>query len=445
MHTGLWVIRRLYSLLLYLLAPLLLAWMAIRARRAGGHWAVLGPSRFGHYPRTRLLKDAIWVHAVSLGETRAAHPLIRELITRGHKILLSHMTASGWAEGQNRYANEINDGSLQQVWLPYDFPGAGHRFLQHFRPRLGVLVEREIWPNLMHASTSLGVPVILASARMSASSLRGSLRLHWLMRPAYAAISRTFAQSINDARRLEIAGARHVCVSGNFKFDVQLDQARVERGGRFSAKLGRRIIAIASTREGEDILFVQAIRHQLERWRKQGVGPGTEPLFFLIPRHPQRFDAAATMLDEAGLSFVRRSHLLDLGDGSSSAIDACREVHVILGDTLGEMHWYYACSQIAIVGGSFAPLGGQNFIEASALGCPVIVGPHTANFEQAVADALRAGAIVQEADPDAAVRLALAWLDDAATLQQMSETSRHWVSQHSGAVARVVNGIEGLL
>jgi len=435
----------LYSILLIVLSPLLLAWMAVRARRAGGQWSVLGPARFGRYRRARRVPGAIWVHAVSLGETRAAQPLVRALLDRGHPVLLTHLTASGRAEGQRAFAREIADGRVQQTWLPYDFPGATRRFMQNYRPAVGVLIERELWPNLVRAAVVAHVPLVLASARMSAGSLRRSLRLGGLMRATYGALSRTYAQSLQDLRRLERAGVMHASVSGNFKFDLQLDPDRVARGRSFAKRLGRRIVAIASTREGEDALFIQAIRHHTERMQVQGIESDQRVLFFLIPRHPQRFDEAARLLDGAGLAHVRRSRLLALGDGTSSAVEACRDALVILGDTLGEMHWYYACSQVAIVGGSFAPFGGQNFIEASALGCPVLVGPHTAHFEQAVQDALEAGAIGRAADPDDAVRQALQWLEDAGRLSRMGEAARHWVSLHAGAVARVVNGIEDLL
>ncbi|MDY0309487.1 MAG: 3-deoxy-D-manno-octulosonic acid transferase [Castellaniella sp.] len=437
--------RTLYSLLLRILSPLLLGWMALRARRAGGRWAVLGATRFGHYGRTGDGPGAIWIHAVSLGETRAAHPLIQALLERGHTVLLTHLTATGWAEGARVYATERAAGRLRQDWLPYDFPGATRRFMRHYRPAVGVLIEREVWPNLVHAAVAADVPLVLASARMSASSLRGTLRLGALLRPAYGALARTYAQSLADARRLERAGARQVAVSGNFKFDLPLDSERIARGTGFAARLGRRIVVIASTREGEDALFVEAIRQQVGQRRARGDDSGPPWLFMLVPRHPERFEQAAELLRAAGLSHVRRSRLLDLGDDSSPAVEACRDVDVVLGDTLGEMAWYYACAQVAIVGGSFAPLGGQNFIEASAQGRPVLVGPHTAHFEQAVADALAAGAIARANDPDQALRQALRWLDDPASLHRMGEAARDWVRQHAGAVARVVNGIETLL
>lgn len=437
--------RGLYSLLLWMLSPLLLGWMALRARRAGGQWSVLGAARFGRYGPAGGDDGAIWVHAVSLGETRAAHPLIRALLDRGHRVLLTHMTATGQAEGHRVYAAELASGRMRQDWLPYDFPGATRRFMRHYRPSVGVLIEREVWPNLVHAAVCARVPLVLASARMSAASLRATLRLGALLRPAYGALTLTYAQSLADARRLERAGARQVEISGNFKFDLHLDRERMTRGAHFSAQLDRRVVVIASTREGEDAPFIEAIRQQVGQRRARGHDSGPPLLFMLVPRHPERFDAAAGLLREAGLAHVRRSHLLTLDDGSRSALEACGDAEVILGDTLGEMAWYYACAQVAIVGGSFAPLGGQNFIEASAQGRPVLVGPHTAHFEQAVSDALSAGAIARAADPDQAVRQALQWLDDPASLRRMGEAARDWVRQHAGAVARVGDGIETLL
>lgn len=440
------MIRVLYSWLLLLLSPILLGWMGLRARRAGGQWQVLGRERFGRYPQpSRLSAGAIWVHAVSLGETRAAIPLVQALLARGHPVLLTHLTATGRAEGARAFADPIQKQRLQQAWLPHDFPGATRRFLRHFKPVLGVLIERELWPNLVWAARRAGMPLVLANARMSAASLRRTRRLDALLGPLYASLAHVYAQTLKDARRLEQAGAVSVSVSGNFKFDVQQDAALVARGRDFAHRLGRPIVVIASTREGEDARFVPQIRHQLEQARSRTLESEPPVLFMLVPRHPQRFDAAAELLQAAGLRHVRRTRLRELGEGCSSMLEACRDTDVVLGDTLGEMAWYYACSQVAIVGGSFAPLGGQNFIEASALGCPVVVGPHTAHFEQAVADALQAGAIARAADPSQALRQAMAWVDDRAECHRVGQAARHWVGQHAGAVQRVINGIEDRL
>ncbi|CAM5192786.1 3-deoxy-D-manno-octulosonic acid transferase OS=Castellaniella defragrans OX=75697 GN=HNR28_000184 PE=3 SV=1 [Castellaniella defragrans] len=420
------MIRRLYSLLLVLLSPVLLGWLALRGKRAGGEWPVLGGTRFGRFHEAMPPGGVIWVHAVSLGETRAAHPLLRALLDRGHRVLLTHFTATGRAEGQRVYADDISAGRLRQAWLPYDFPGATRRFIGHYRPAIGVLIERELWPNLAYAARRAQVPLVLASARMSESSLHQNLRLGRLMRETYAGLTRTYAQSLADARRLERGlGAGGVSVSGNFKFDVQLDTERITRGRRFAARVGRPVVVIASTREGEDAEFVQAIVQQIGRWHTRGLACEQQPLFFLIPRHPQRFDEAARLLEAADLRFVRRTHLLSLGDRSGSAVEACRGATVVLGDTLGEMPWYYACARLAIVAGSFAPLGGQNFIEASAQGCPVLVGPHVDNLEQAVADARQAGAVAQVATPSEALQRALQWLGEEALRARMGDAARH--------------------
>lgn len=436
--------RYLYSLLLMVLSPVLLCWMGLRARRAGGKWAVLGASRFGRYGNQPVQTGAIWIHAVSLGETRAAHPLIRALLDLGYSVLLTHLTATGRAEGQRAYMDEITAGRVQQAWLPYDFPGATRRFFRHYQPALGVLIERELWPNLVHAATQAGVPLVLASARLSDAALYRTLRVGNLMTQAYGQLARVYAQSLADAQRLEQLGVQGVSVSGNFKFDLPLDADKAARGRAFAGQLGRQVVAIASTREGEDAWFIDAIKRQRPR-QGDGIETSLPVLFMLIPRHPQRFDQAADQLRAAGLAFVRRTELLSLGDDSSSAVAACKKADVVLGDTLGEMPWYYAACDVAIVGGSFAPLGGQNFIEASALGCPVIVGPHVAHFEQAVADARAAGAAMQVEDAGRAVRQALMWLDQPAERHQASEAGRHWVTQHTGAVSRVVHGIQSLL
>lgn len=443
--------------------PGLLVWMAVRARRAGGDWGVCSGERFGRYrsvepvpviaprpergriPAGSGREALIWVHAVSLGETRAAQPLVRALLDKGHRILLTHMTVTGRDEGRRAFAQEIAQGRVAQAWLPYDFPGAVRRFFAHFRPGAGVLIEREIWPNLVNAAWRAHIPLLLVSARMSDAALRQSLHAGSVMREAYGRFSGVYAQSLQDAQRLEQAGATAVRVSGNFKFDIHLDADKIARGRAFSASLRRKVIAIASTREGEDALFIAALQRQISRARAQGCELAEHVLFYLIPRHPARFDEAAAQLEAAGLSYVRRTALLALGDSSSTAVRACQDVSVVLGDTLGEMPWYYAASQIAIVGGSFEPLGGQNFIEASALGVPVLVGMYTQHFEQAVFDATQAGAIERVANANEAVQRALQWLDDPSHLARMGAAGEYWVQQHMGAVERVVDGLEGML
>lgn len=432
--------RFTYSLLLRCLAPVLLGWMALRARRAGGHWGVMSRERFGRYRQASTLRKPVWVHAVSLGETRAALPLLRALLARGDQVLLTHLTVTGRDEGARAFAREIQEGRLVQQWLPYDFPGATARFLQCYDPAVGILIEREVWPNLLAAARRRSLPMMLVSARFSDQALRTSLRAGRLFQEAYAGLSAVYAQTLQDAQRLEQAGARAVRVSGNFKFDISLAAEQVARGKEFAALLGRRILTIASTREGEDEMFIQAIQKQVRRMRMQGVEPREGVMFRLVPRHPERFEAAAQMLDEAGLPFIRRSAILAAGDCSSTAVGEARDAVVLLGDTVGEMVRHYASSQVAIIGGSFAPHGGQNLIEACAVGVPVIVGPHTWNFDQAVNDAIHEGAALRVQSAEAAVQAALQLLGEPRRLTQMSEAGEDWVRKHTGAVQRVMDG-----
>lgn len=445
--------RGVYTLALRALAPLLWLWMARRAKRAGGEWGVFSRERFGNRvdspPSASVSASApastsadfasaqasaplsapfswsapVWVHAVSLGETRAALPLLHALLDRGLPVLLTHMTATGRAEGQRLFADAIARGQLRQAWLPYDFPGATRRFMQGYQPRCGLLIEREIWPNLLAAARRARVPMALVSARYSASSLRQAGRMGGVMREALAGLDLVLAQTAEDAGRLKQAGAPEPIVTGNLKFDLVLPAAQVQAGKAWRTHLGRQVIAIASTREGEDALFIEAI--------KRHSGQPGAPLFVLIPRHPQRFDEAAQLLSDAQLPFVRRS--------TGGEPDA--QTSVLLGDTLGEMAFYYAASDVAIVAGSFAPLGGQNLIEACAAGVPVIVGPHTFNFLQAAEDAIAVGAALRKADPAQAVDAALAWSQDEVNRERASRAARAWFDLHGGATRRTMDAL----
>jgi len=449
--------RGVYTLALRALAPLLWLWMARRAKRAGGEWGVFSRERFGNRvdspPSASASASApastsadfasaqasaplsapfswsapVWVHAVSLGETRAALPLLHALLDRGLPVLLTHMTATGRAEGQRLFADAIARGQLRQAWLPYDFPGATRRFMQGYQPRCGLLIEREIWPNLLAAARRAKVPMALVSARYSASSLRQAGRMGSVMREALAGLDLVLAQTAEDAGRLKQAGAPEPIVTGNLKFDLVLPAAQVQAGKAWRTHLGRQVIAIASTREGEDALFIDAI--------KRHSGQPGAPLFVLIPRHPQRFDEAAQLLSDAQLPFVRRS--------TGGEPDA--QTSVLLGDTLGEMAFYYAASDVAIVAGSFAPLGGQNLIEACAAGVPVIVGPHTFNFLQAAEDAIAAGAAFKAGDASSAVDTAWSLLVNDVQRQVAGQAARQWSAGHAGATARTMQALTTLL
>jgi 3-deoxy-D-manno-octulosonic-acid transferase len=422
--------RHLYTFLLRLLAPLIWAWMARRARRSPGAWQILGRGRFGRYRAAHSPDSAtayrVWVHAVSLGETRAAQPLIRALLDTGAKLLLTHTTATGREEGARLFAAALAEGQLVQAWLPYDFPGAVRGFLRHFKPRLGIIIEREVWPNLMHETGRQGIPMSLVSARFSDSSLRQAARLGRLFRPAYAAFDLVTTQTVADAERLRKVGARNPRVLGSLKFDVSLSEAQVRAGRAWQSSVARPTVVVASTRDGEEAPFLDAIAERAHRSSEEGRDVGNV-LHVVIPRHPQRFDAVASLIAASGLRYARRSEVRDEVDTS---------IQVLLGDTLGEMAYFYAAADVVIIGGGFAPLGGQNLIEACVAGTPVIVGPHMFNFEQATDDARAAGAAIQVDTPAAALRTAWDLLGNAGKRTAMREAALAWTARFTGATCR---------
>jgi len=435
--------RLMYTLLLRLLSPLIWLWMWRRANKAGGDWQLFSAERFGSYPQPWDGAAPVWVHAVSLGETKAAQSLVAGLLAQGERVLLTHTTATGRAEGARLFAADIAAGRLRQQWLPYDFPGATLRFMRHYQPRLGVLIEREVWPCLVNAAARMRIPMVLASARMSARSLRHNQRLDrvfgGLLNDTYGQLDLVLAQSQDDADRLFELGARHIKVAGNLKFDLSPPLVPVESGRAWRKRLGRPVVAIASTREGEDAMFVPAVRDA-------SLAAGMAPMFMLIPRHPQRFDEADAMLASSGLPFARWSALRHDPDADRTLA----EVDVVLGDTIGEMPFFYAASDVAIVAGSFAPLGGQNFIEACAIGTPVIVGPHTRNFADAVESALAAGAVFQVNQKEGvlaarqAVDTALQWIKEDVARAERSAIALAWVSAHTGATRMMLQEISEL-
>jgi 3-deoxy-D-manno-octulosonic-acid transferase len=363
--------RQAYSWVLRLGTPAYLAKLWQRGGREPLYRHAMG-ERFGlHLPP--IAPGALWLHAVSLGETRAAAPLIDALRAQrpGLRLLLTHGTATGREAGRAL----LREGD-HQLWLPFDTPGAVHRFLRHAQPCLGVLMETEIWPNLLHATAARRLPMVLANARLSEKSARQGRRLSLLMRPAADALNLVLAQSEADAQRLRAAGAADVRVCGNLKYDLQPDENQLTRGRAWRAGLRRPVVAAVNTREGEE----EAL---LARW---AAWAPPRPQLLLVPRHPQRFDAVAEMVRHQGLSLSRRSQW-----GEASPAEATGEADVWLGDSLGEMALYYGLSDVALLGGSFAPLGGHNLIESAACGCPIILGPSTFNFAQAAEGALAAG------------------------------------------------------
>ncbi|HLD08756.1 MAG TPA: lipid IV(A) 3-deoxy-D-manno-octulosonic acid transferase [Methylophilaceae bacterium] len=408
--------RILYTLLLYLLlpfTPLKLLWRSIRQPAYLQHWG----ERYGFYSG-QTKKPLIWLHCVSVGETRAATPLVAELCRRypQHQILLTHATPTGRETGEQLFGD-----SVERAYLPYDVPGAMRRFLDHFQPELGLRMETELWFNLIVACKQRHIPLLLVNARLSQKSARGYAKIRRLTARGLHGLTAIAAQTEQDAARLQSLGANHVEVMGNLKFDVAPPADTIVQGEKLRTLFGkdRPVFLAASTREGEETMILQAIAAaQIPRL-----------LTIIVPRHPQRFDEVANLLKKRGINFARRSQLPNSTEANT----------VILGDSMGELFTYYAACDAAFIGGSLLPFGGQNLIEACIMGKPVLVGPHTYNFELATAQA---------------VAICAAWrvndsADLAAALQRLfgNEKTRHsmglaalkFSSSASGAARRIAD------
>ena len=418
--------RWLYSLALRLLTPVYLARLWWRGSREPAYRKRLG-ERLGRYalPPRRGQGGVVWVHAVSLGETLAAAPLVAALRNElpQMRLLLTCSTATGVAAG-----HELLQPEDDQTWFPYDSPGAVRRFLKRYRPAVGVIMETEIWPNLMHAARAAQIPMVLANARLSAKSQRKGRRVALLMRPAIAAFTRVLAQTARDAQRLRESGARPVEVCGNTKFDITPPAKLLARGHQWRQGQARLVVLMAVSREGEE-------QPLLDAWRAL---PSTRPLLVIVPRHPQRFDEIAALVERNGFSLQRRSSWTDTPPAAAADAD------VWLGDSMGEMPLYYAMADVALLGGSFAPLGGQNLIEAAACGCPLVLGPHTFNFEDAAQLAIEAGAAVRMNDLHGAVRRAVALVHDPRR-NDWVEAALAFAGSHRGATERMAQRIAKLL
>lgn len=420
--------RRLYSAAWFAGLPLAaayLAWRSLRQREYLAHW---GERFLGRGPRVEGDGPVVWVHAVSVGETRAAQPLI-ERLADAHpewQFLLTHMTPTGRAAGDSIV--QALPGRVVQRYLPYDLPLAVRRFLREARPRIGIVLETEVWPNMLFAAREASVPMLLVNARLSARSLAKARRWPALVRAAAACFARIAAQTEADRDRIAQLYAGPIDVIGNLKFDWAPPAELLARGRALRERLGRRPVWLfASTREGEEPLLLAA----LKKWGsdthfRKSV---SDPYFLFVPRHPQRFDEVAQLLAASGLRVARRSAF-------GATWPQRLEAEVLLGDSMGEMAMYYAAADVALIGGSLKPLGGQNLIEACACGCPVVVGPHMFNFEQATRDALQAGAAIRVDDAEAALRAMAELASDPARLASMRAAALRFAQAHRGATAR---------
>lgn len=417
---------RLYSLLWWVILPFALLRLWWRGFKEPGYREHVA-ERLGSYsvkPASRL----IWVHAVSVGETRAAEPLIQALLQNypQHQLLLTHMTATGRSTGKSLFAHEPR---VMQAFLPYDTLSMTQRFIAHFQPELGLLIETEVWPCLLASAHAAQVPLSLINARLSERSLRRARKFSTLLRTAASQLAFIGAQTNEDAKRLQSMGAHNISVTGNLKFDVSVPSAMLDAGRTLRAHLGpRKILLCASTREGEEALLLS------------GYMSATLPpdfLLLIVPRHPQRFDEVAKLFEDQGLRVMRRSQL------AHEVLSA--HVQVVVGDSMGEMFAYYAACDLAFIGGSLLPLGGQNLIEACACGKPVLIGPHTFNFAQASDDAVSRGAALRVYNAAQLFKTSFELLTDARLLSTMSEAAQDFANAEVGATQKTLELLIPLL
>ncbi|CAB3776539.1 3-deoxy-D-manno-octulosonic acid transferase [Paraburkholderia caffeinitolerans] len=442
------MLRAVYRTVWWLIAPLAVLRLFIRSRRERGYREHIG-ERFG-FGIGRVPEDdapLIWVHAVSVGETRAAQPLVDALLAArpDARILLTHMTPGGRAAGEQLFGNRV-----LRCYVPYDMPHAVRRFLRAWRPSLGLVMETEVWPTLIDECKHADVPLVLTNARMSARSFKRAAKFGAHAREVFGGFTRVLAQSPSDAERLSALGARNVSVLGNLKFDMASPAAVVARGRDWRRAIGARPVWVAaSTREGEEELVLQAFA------ALNGENAVEDALLILVPRHPQRFDEVAELVARKNLKLERRSRWAPTPTPTASNVGSAaphegvralpQDVNVLLGDSMGEMGAYYAAADLAFIGGSLLPLGGQNLIEACAVGVPVLIGPHVFNFTQATADAVAAGAALQVQDPADLARTLRELFNDKPRRVSMAAAAAAFAARHRGATARTVDVLATLL
>ena len=429
-----------YQLLWHLLLPfafLRLAWRTRHSSEYLNHFS----ERLGFSYGKNITQGSVWIHAVSVGETRAVQPLVKAYLDRGETVLLTHMTLNGRRTGARLFAKAIAAGQLRQVYLPYDLCWSVAHFIRAFKPKFGLLMETEAWPTVVFYCADIGLPLFLVNARLSDRSARRVNRFGNAGRSLFQAFSGILAQTQFDAERYRSLGVKKVELVGNLKFDVPLDPSLVQQGQSWKEELHankRFMVCAASTRDGEEAIILKAWKDLLLTNAFE-----TAPLLCLVPRHPERFSEVANYIHDADLKFRRRTEWLEMPSGEV-------DVDVILGDSMGEMPMYYSAADLVVMGGSLLPFGGQNLIEACAAGCPVLLGEHTYNFQQAALDAIEMGAAKRIqgelilSEPIALMEALKEMLLNAAELSRMSSAAKSYALKHQGATKKIMAALEGL-
>lgn len=408
--------RFLYSFLLYLLIPVALTRLVWRGLRNRGYWRRWA-ERFGFVQR--LEGPVIWVHAVSVGEVRASAPLVKALARDfpGYTILITTMTPTGSAT-----AGELFGAAVAHCYVPYDLPTAVWRFLNRTRPRLALIMETELWPNLFHQCRKRNIPLVLANVRMSENSARGYRRFAGFTRATLANVSRVGAQTERDAERMRVLGATQAEVTGSIKFEMDVPVDLAARSAALRSGFGDRPVWVAaSTRAGEEEYVLDAFARLRARIPRL--------LLVLVPRHPERFDSVAKLCQQRGFRVERRSERQD---------GAAPDTAILLGDTMGEMLLFHAAADVSYIGGSLVPLGGQNLLEAAAVGTPVVFGPHMFNFSDISRMTLERGAGRQVQDATELADAVAGYLENPSARRAAGEAGQRMVAENRGALAKTL-------
>ena len=421
--------RTLYTLLFHLGLPLVAIRLWLRARKAPAYARRIGERFAINLPAMQ--PGGIWVHAVSVGESIAAAPMIRALLERYPQlpITVTCMTPTGSERIQALFAGEPR---IQHCYLPYDLPWAAARFLERVKPRLGVIMETELWPNHIHQCAKRGIPVALANARLSERSAKGYARFAGLTRPMLEEMSLIAVQTEAEAERFRLLGARPECVevTGSIKFDLSIDPQLLIKARELREQWQaqeRPVWIAASTHEGEDEIVLAAHRQLLASY--------PNALLILVPRHPERFNSVFELCRREGFATVRRS--------SGESVEA--QTQVLLGDTMGELLFLYALADSAFVGGSLVPNGGHNLLEPAALAKPVLSGPHLFNFLE-IAAKLRDAAALEEVDDAQGLAVAVQRLFELPQdAQRMAQAGLKVMQLNQGALQRLLDGLARLI
>lgn len=427
-----------YQLLWHLLLPLAFLRLAWRTRHSSDYLNHF-TERLGFAYGKTIIQGSVWIHAVSVGETRAAQPLVEAYLERGETVLLTHMTLNGRRTGTVLFAKAIAAGQLRQVYLPYDLCWSVTNFIRAFKPKFGLFMETEAWPTIVFYCAEIRLPLFLVNARLSERSARRVNQFGKAGRSLFQAFAGILAQTQFDADRYRSLGVKKVAIVGNLKFDVPLDPSLVQQGKSWKQELHanqRLMVCAASTRDGEEVIILQA-------WKALLLSNTFDvaPLLCLVPRHPERFSEVADQIRDAGLKFLCRTEWIEAPKGDAN-------VDVILGDSMGEMPMYYSAADLVLMGGSLLPFGGQNLIEACAAGCPVLLGEHTYNFQQAALDAIAIGAAKRIqgelilSEPVALMESLKELLLNTAELEMMSSAAKAYSIEHQGATKKILAALE---